>query len=133
MQEPQEMRVQSLGREDPLEEDMATYSSILAWRIPWTEEPGGLHSMGSQGVGHKWIDLAHMHLRSKDEGGKIIEVDPSFSRNKGQCSSKLTWCKGGDDVRGRGPRSMDRENTENGEIDSNWETGTSSILIPLLK
>ena len=52
MQEPQEMRVRSLGREDPLEEDMATHSSILAWRIPWTEEPGGLRSMGSQRVGH---------------------------------------------------------------------------------
>ena len=48
----QEMWVQSLGREDPLEEEMATHSSILAWRIPWTEEPGGLQSMGSQRVGH---------------------------------------------------------------------------------
>ena len=42
----------SLGREDPLEEGMATHSSILAWRIPWTEEPGGLQSIGSQKVGH---------------------------------------------------------------------------------
>ena len=48
----QETWVQSLGGEDPLEEGMATHSSILAWRIPWTEEPGGLQSMGSQGVGH---------------------------------------------------------------------------------
>ena len=48
----QETRVQSLGREDPLEEDTATHSSILAWRIPRTEEPGGLQSMGSQRVGH---------------------------------------------------------------------------------
>ena len=44
--------VQSLGWEDPLEEGMATHSSILAWRIPWTEEPGGLQSMGPQRVGH---------------------------------------------------------------------------------
>ena len=44
--------VQSLGREDPLEEGTATHSSILAWEIPWTEEPGGLQSMGSQSVGH---------------------------------------------------------------------------------
>ena len=44
----QENRVRSLGREDPLEEGMATHSSILAWRIPWTEEPGGLQSMESQ-------------------------------------------------------------------------------------
>ena len=48
MQETQEMQVQSLGREDPLEEGMATHSSILTWRVPWTEEPGGLQSMGSQ-------------------------------------------------------------------------------------
>ena len=42
--------IRSLGREDPLEEKMATHSSILAWRIPWTEEPGGLQSMGLQRV-----------------------------------------------------------------------------------
>ena len=48
----QETQVQSLGSEDPLEKGMATHSSILAWRIPWTEDPGGLHSMGSQRVGH---------------------------------------------------------------------------------
>ena len=44
--------VRSLGREDPLEKEMATHSSILAWKIPWTEEPGRLQSMGSQRVGH---------------------------------------------------------------------------------
>ena len=44
--------VRSLGWEDPLEKDMATHCSILAWRIPWTEEPGGLQSMASQRVGH---------------------------------------------------------------------------------
>ena len=48
----QETRIQSLGGEDPLKEEMATHSSILAWRIPWTEEPGGLQSTGSQRVGH---------------------------------------------------------------------------------
>ena len=47
-----EVWVPSLGREDPLEKEMATHSSILAWRISWTEEPGGLQSMGSQRVGH---------------------------------------------------------------------------------
>ena len=51
-QETEEMQVPSLGQEDPLEEGMATNSSILAWRIPWTEEPGGLQSMGLQRVGH---------------------------------------------------------------------------------
>ena len=48
----QETRVQSLGREDPLEKEMATHSSILDWKIPWMEEPGRLQSMGSQRVGH---------------------------------------------------------------------------------
>ena len=48
----QETWVQSLGQEDPLEKGMATHSSILAWRIPWTELPGGLQSMGSQRDGH---------------------------------------------------------------------------------
>ena len=47
-----ETRVQSLGQEDPLEKKTATHSSILAWRIPWTEEPGELQSMGSQRVGY---------------------------------------------------------------------------------
>ena len=54
MQETQEMWVQSLGGEDPLEEEMATHSSIIAWKIPWTEETGGLQSMGSQRVRHNW-------------------------------------------------------------------------------
>ena len=48
----QETQVQSLGREDPLEKEMATHSSTLAWKIPWMEEPGGLQSMDSQRVGN---------------------------------------------------------------------------------
>ena len=48
----QKTQVQSLGQKDPLEKGMATHSSILAWRIPWIEEPGGLQSMGLQRVGH---------------------------------------------------------------------------------
>ena len=46
------MRILSLGQKDPLEESMATHSSILAWKIPWTEEPGGLGSIGLQRAGH---------------------------------------------------------------------------------
>ena len=52
MQGMQEMQVRSLGQEDPLKEEMTTHSSILAWNIPWTEEPGGLQSMRLQRVGH---------------------------------------------------------------------------------
>ena len=50
MEETEETQLQSLGGEDPLEDEMATHSSILAWEIQWTEEPGGLQSMGSQKV-----------------------------------------------------------------------------------
>ena len=57
--------VQSLGWEDPLEKEMATHSSILAWRIPWTEEPGGLQSTGSQRVGHDWALSLHFTFKEK--------------------------------------------------------------------
>ena len=53
--EMQETLIPSLGGKDPLEKGMATHPSILAWRIPWTEEPGGLQSMGLQRVGHDWV------------------------------------------------------------------------------
>ena len=61
MQETQEMKVWTLDWEDTLEEEMATHYSILAWRILWTEEPGGLQSMGSQSVRHDW---AHTHTHT---------------------------------------------------------------------
>ena len=60
-QEMQETQVLSLGREDPLEEGMATHSSIVAWRISWTEEPGGLQSIESHCVGHDSSDSASFH------------------------------------------------------------------------
>ena len=62
MQETKEMWVRSLGQEDPLEEGMATHSSILAWKTLWTEEAGELESIGSQRVGHEWSNLAHTHI-----------------------------------------------------------------------
>ena len=57
------MWVQSLGQEDPLEEGMATHSSILAWRIPWTEEPSRIQSMGLHRIGHRLKRLS-MHTRA---------------------------------------------------------------------
>ena len=62
----QEMRVRFLGWKDPLEKEMATHSSILGWRIPWTEEPGKLQSMGLQRVGH--------HLVTKPPPGERVSV-----------------------------------------------------------
>ena len=56
----QKTQVWSLGQEDPLEEKMATHSSILAWKIPWTEEPGGLQSMGSQRVRYDWARMQYI-------------------------------------------------------------------------
>ena len=55
-----ETRLWSLGQEDPLEKEMATHSSTLAWKIPWREEPGRLQSMGSQRVGHDWATSLHL-------------------------------------------------------------------------
>ena len=65
MQGMQETRVQSLDGEDPLEKEMATHPSIFAWRTPWTEEPGGLESLGWQRVGH-----AH---KFGDSGSRVLE------------------------------------------------------------
>ena len=59
MKETQETQVSSLGREDPLEKEIATHSSILGWRIPQIEEPGGLQSMGLQTVRHNWATKQH--------------------------------------------------------------------------
>ena len=62
------MWVWPLGREDPLEQEKETHSSIIAWRIPWREEPGGLQSIGSQRVGHDWSNIVgihtHMHIHN---------------------------------------------------------------------
>ena len=57
--------VRSLGWEDPLEEGMATHSSLLAWRVPWKQEPGGLQAMGSQRVGHSWATKRTQHYRAE--------------------------------------------------------------------
>ena len=65
--------VWSLGQEDPLEEGMATHSSLLAWKIPWTEEPGGLQSLGSQRVGHNWATNTFSRVSSPAELlGRVI-------------------------------------------------------------
>ena len=69
------MWVLSLGQEDPLEEEMATHSSILAWRILWTEEPGGLQSMGSQRLGHDRAAALCWHA----QGAPISNTDLAAS------------------------------------------------------
>ena len=73
-----ESRVQSLGREDPLEEEMATHCSTLAWKIPWTEGPGRLQSVGSPRVGHDWMaSLTHtIVLLVLVLGGSAVSESP---------------------------------------------------------
>ena len=71
----QETWVWSPGWEDPLEKWMATHSSILAWRNPWKEEPGGLQSMGSQRVWHEWVTNTHTH---KEKNRRKPETGPSL-------------------------------------------------------
>ena len=95
----QKTQVQSLGQEDALEKGMATHSSILAWRIPWTEEPGGLQSMGWQRVRHSWamdsFTFTFQNLRRKkknlrrgwrQDGNKCVwksNVSDSYGDNLG--------------------------------------------------
>ena len=99
----QETRFWSLGWEDPLEEKMATHSSILAWKIPWTDEPGGLQSMGPQRVGYNWgtlegngSPLQYSCLENPRDGGAwwaaVHRVAQSQTRLKQlSSSSRGTW------------------------------------------
>ena len=99
----QETQVRSLDWEDPLEKEMVTHSSSLAWEIPWTEEPGGLQSMGSQRVGHDLAtDTFFSHcilsgiLSWKDNGSEFPQV-PCFCRVPQAlrcCFFTLTICRG---------------------------------------
>ena len=75
-EETQDTQVQSLGLENPLEEDMATHSSPLAWRIPWTEEPGGLQSMGvtQSWTWLKWLSTAHSMWMEMDKQTQCFEL-----------------------------------------------------------
>ena len=75
-----ETRVRSLGWEDPLEKEMATHSSILAWKIPWTMEPGRLQSMGSQRVGHDWVTSLSLSVTSSRKISYIWDLCPLSPR-----------------------------------------------------
>ena len=83
--------VLSLGQEDPLEKEMATHSNILAWRILWTEEPGGLQSMGSHTIRYDWHDLVRMYAtweaHWKDlrvfQSHRVFQMSSSHHKNPG--------------------------------------------------
>ena len=68
-----EMQVQYLGWEDPVEEEMATHASILVWKIPWTEEPGELQSMGSQRLTHDWA-TKHAHKYEQNKSPSVLSI-----------------------------------------------------------
>ena len=90
------MRVRSLGREDPPEKEMATWPRILAWRIPWTEEPGGLWSTGLRRLGHDWSDSARVHtsrwcvlISSSQPKALPWHLSPSKDTQYFSCNSTL--------------------------------------------
>ena len=90
------MRVRSLGQEDPREEGKTTHSGILAWRVPWTEEPGGLWSMGSQRVKHDWSNL--VHTDGKVERGKVSKKNMKRAqmnppKYKASRDNIRDWCR----------------------------------------
>ena len=89
MQETQEMRVWSLDWEDPLEKEMATHSSIVAWKIPWREAPGRLQSMGSHWVGHGWATehtlTLILHARCYSKKFNILTHSVLLSALWGRC------------------------------------------------
>ena len=79
MQGMQEMQIRSLGREDPLELEVVTHSSILAWKIPWTEEPGGLQSMELKRVRHHWVNEHAWDARARSKlVGRGWDIKSSF-------------------------------------------------------
>ena len=86
----QETQVRSLGWKDPLEKEMATHSSILAWRIPWTEETGGLQSTGSQRVGHDWATWLTQQYSclEKSHGQRSLEGYSPQSRGHDWATNK---------------------------------------------
>ena len=95
IQEMQETWVWSLGQEDPLKEGMATHSSILAWRITWTEKPGGLQSTGSQRVRHSWSNWACTHAchtngpLTQGQSESIVQQLVKWPPMKNPCQSSI--------------------------------------------
>ena len=85
-----ETRVRSLGREDPLEKEMATHSSTLAWKIPWKEEPGRLQSMGSQRVGHDWATALSLSQQWPQDWKRSVFIPIPKKSNDKECSNYCT-------------------------------------------
>ena len=93
MQEIAEMQFSSLSQEDPLEKEMVTHTSILAWKIPWTEEPVGLQSMSLQRVGHNWATNTWLtlELHFMAASGWKLTVKSKDESLSGQLSEEPEW------------------------------------------
>ena len=110
-----QIQIQSLGQEDPLEEDVATYSSLLAWRIPWTEEPGGLQSIGWQRVRHDWSDWARTHMSPRELLVEVLLTLVRIHKNNRVYFTviflKITWSSQVSYIVKEGERYSQRETT----------------------
>ena len=108
-----ETQIQSLGREDLLEKEMATHSSILAWKIPWTEEPDRLQSIGSQSVGHDWLTSLSLSTYLKD----------STTEKHSHCWQEKEWrwkgIVGGETL--KSPSPVAEQTTSSRSQDSNFD------------
>ena len=92
-----ETQVQSLAQEDPLEKEMVTHSSILAWRIPWMEKPGRLQSTGSQRVGHDWAtSLSLSFIVQKDHVQQLTSLSIWWRWHSDSSAGKESSCNAGD-------------------------------------
>ena len=130
--------VQSLGREDPLEKEMATHSSNLVWKIPWMEDPGRLQYMRSQRVGRNWVTSVHFTFSSRSHLSPsslfsslcnceclwvFLAVENCFTNNLGVLSSMLYGWRSVEATVREGPKARDRRvNSKTSE--SSWLQGT---------
>ena len=92
MQKMQETGYRSLGQEDPLEKEMATHSSVLAWKILWTEEPGGLESIGWQRVGHNWAYMPAGRSQERRRGTQHKWQGMPWDPHSGCASPLIQTC-----------------------------------------
>ena len=109
-----ETRVRSLGREDPLEKEMATHSSVLAWKISWMEEPGGLQSVGWQRVRHDQVTSLHYGTPDRESLGNFLgETDVKTTLSEGpsslDCWENREWALGEEQTQHRGSQQQHKK------------------------
>ena len=128
-QETQEMWAQSVGQEEPLEEGTATHSSVLAWRLPRTEEPGGLQSMGLQKVGHNCSDSACTHARTTSERRALHDVQQQTALIRAVFLTQKSALCGSPETAGLSTKQVFRDKQAEGLSLFRWEV----LLLKLFK